>query len=123
MNPAEEYILYQPEPFRGILLHVKAVIESVIPEVDMKFKWNIPCFYAGKKPICYVNAVKKKGYVDVAFWNSAHLTKHLELMVTEERKVVRSLRYRSLKEIDDDVLVDVLEEAYSRKDKGFYKRD
>lgn len=123
MNPAEEYILNQPEPYRSILLHVKAVIESVIPDVDMKYKWRIPCFYAGKKPICYLNASHKGKFVDVAFWNSAHLTKHLEHMNCEKRKVVKSLRYSSLEAIDDTVLSEVIEEAYSRKDDGFYTKN
>ncbi|NNM17403.1 MAG: DUF1801 domain-containing protein [Croceitalea sp.] len=121
MNPSEEYILGQPEPFRSILLHVKATIETVIPEVDMKYKWGVPCFYAGKQPICYLNVSLKSNYVDVAFWNSAHLTKHLELMVTKDRKVVKSLRYSSLEEINDKVLSEVLKESYSLRAKGFYK--
>jgi len=123
MNPAEEYILSRKEPYRSILLHLKAVVESVIPEVIMKYKWNIPCFYAGNQPICYLNASYKGKFVDMAFWNSAHLTKHTELMVSEKRKVVKSLRYFSLEEIDDSVLVAVLEEAYSLKAKGFYKKN
>ena len=122
MNPAEEYILSQAEPRRSILLHVKAVIEAVIPNVDMKYKWGIPCFYSEKHPMCYLNAPPKKAYVDIAFWNSAHLTKHIELMVTENRKVVKSLRYTALEEINDDVLVAVLQEAFSLKHKGFYKK-
>lgn len=122
MNPAEDYIINQKEPFRSILLHLKAVIESVVPNVDMKYKWNIPCFYAGKQPICYLNVSPKKRYVDIAFWNSAHLTLHLDKMVTENRKVVKSLRYATLEEIDQEVLVDVLQECYAQKHKGFYKR-
>ncbi|MBW8242725.1 DUF1801 domain-containing protein [Muricauda oceani] len=122
MNPAEDYILNQKEPFRSILLHLKAVIESVVPDVDMKYKWSIPCFYAGKQPICYLNVSQKGKFVDIAFWNSAHLTLHLEKMVTENRKVVKSLRYFTLEEIDQEVLVDVLQECYSLKHKGFYKR-
>ncbi len=120
MNPAEDYILSQNEPYRSILLHLKATIEAVIPEVDLKYKWNIPCFYADKSPICYLNASPKKKFVDIAFWNSAHLTKHLDKMVTENRKVVKSLRYTTLEEIDDAILVAVLEEAYTLRRKGFY---
>lgn len=122
MNPAEEYILSREEPYRSILLHIKAVIEMVIPEVDMKYKWNIPCFYAGKQPICYLNASYKGKYVDVAFWNSSHLTKHIELMVSQDRKVVKSLRYTSLQEIDDVILAEVLKESYALKANGFYKK-
>lgn len=120
MNPAEEYILNQDEPFRSILLHLKATIEAIIPDVELKYKWNIPCFYVGKSPICYLNTQRKKKYVDIAFWNSAHLTKHLDKMVTENRKVVKSLRYCTLEEIDDEVLVTVLENAYAIRGNGFY---
>jgi len=67
MNPAENYILNQPEPFRSILLHVKSVIEYVIPEVELKYKWKIPCFYVDKSPICYLNVALKKNFVDVGW--------------------------------------------------------
>lgn len=122
MNPAEEYILNQYEPFRSILLHLKSVIEHVIPEVDIKYKWKIPCFYDGKRPICYLNVSQKKGYVDIAFWNSEYLTVHLEHLVSEKRKVVKSLRYTSLEEIDSTILTELLQNAHSLKEKGFYKR-
>ncbi|MEN1783657.1 MAG: DUF1801 domain-containing protein [Bacteroidota bacterium] len=123
MGPAEAYILNQNEPFRSILLYLQGVIQRELPEVTMRYKWRIPCFYAAEHPICYLNAVPKKGYVDVAFWNSAHLTKHIELMVGAHRKVVRSLRYSTLAEIDEIVLCEVLQEAYALKHKGFYKKD
>lgn len=122
MKPAEDYILNQPEPFRSILLHLQMVIENTIPQVELKYKWNIPCFYCGKSPICYMNASPKKNFVDLGFWNSAHLTKHLDKMISEKRKVVKSLRYTSLEKIDDNILIDVLENAYSVRIKGFYKK-
>ncbi|MGB3150977.1 MAG: DUF1801 domain-containing protein [Maribacter sp.] len=122
MKPAEKYILNQPEPYRSILLYLQVFIEHVIPEVDLKYKWNIPCFYVGKSPICYINVSHKKHYVDLGFWNSVHLTKHLDKMVSEKRKVVRSLRYATLEEIDDLVLEEVLKDAYSVRKNGFYKR-
>ncbi|MBU2899909.1 DUF1801 domain-containing protein [Maribacter dokdonensis] len=122
MNPAEHYIYNQPEPYKGILMHLQMMIETTLPGVELKFKWNIPCFYIGKSPICYLNANHKKKFVDIAFWNSAHLTKHLTVLVSENRKVVRSLRYTTLEEIDNDVLVDVLQDAYSVRKNGFYKQ-
>lgn len=122
MNPAEAYILSQREPYRSVLLHLKAVIEHTVPQVELKYKWNIPCFYVGKSPICYMNASPKKQYVDLGFWNSAHLTKHLDKMVSENRKVVRSLRYANLEEMDDTILKAVLQEAYAMRKQGFYKK-
>lgn len=123
MKPAEEYILNQPELYRSILLHLKMQIELTLPEVELKYKWNIPCFYIGKSPICYLNASHKKQFVDIAFWNSTHLTKHLNVLISEKRKVVRSLRYATLEEIDNNILTDVLKDAYSVRQNGFYKRE
>lgn len=122
MNPAEDYILNSAEPYRSILLHLQSVIENTLPHTDLKYKWKIPCFYFEKSPICYLNVSKKKNFVDVGFWNSALLTKHLDKMVAEKRKVVRSLRYASLEEIDDEVLIAVLEEAYSVRNGKFYTK-
>ncbi|WP_272023486.1 DUF1801 domain-containing protein [Olleya namhaensis] len=120
MNPAEDYILKQPEPYRSVLLHVQAVIKHTLPEVELKYKWRLPCFYIGKRPICYLN--KSKDYVDVGFWHSAYITKHLEHLITENRKVVKSLRYKTLEAIDNVVLVDILNEVYACKDASFYKK-
>ncbi len=122
MNPAENYIFNQPEPYKGILMHLQMMIETTLPDVEMKFKWNIPCCYIGKSPICYLNSNHKKKFVDIAFWNSAHLTKHLNVLISENRKVVRSLRYSTLEGIDNDILIDVLKDAYSVRKNGFYKQ-
>jgi len=123
MKPAEEYILSQPEPFRSILLHIQILIETSFPEVELQLKWKIPFYYLDNKPFCYLNPSKKKGFVDVAFWVSAHLTKYNEYLVSENRKVVNSLRYFKLEDINEDVLLSVLDGAHQLKEKGFYKRD
>lgn len=122
MNPAEDYIVNQPEPYRSILMHLQMLIETTLPEVELKFKWNVPCFYIAKSPICYMNVSHKKKFVDLGFWNSAYLTKHLDILVSEKRKVVRSLRYSTLEEIDNKIFTDVLKNAYAVRQNGFYKQ-
>jgi len=117
MNPAENYILSQPEPYRSILLHLQSVIEQTVPEVDLKFKYKIPFYYLQGRPYCYLN--QSKNYVDLGFWNAAHLTVHLEHMTTAGRKIMRSLRYTSLEEIDHTILKEVLKDAYKVKDQKF----
>lgn len=119
MNPSEEYILNQPEPFRSILLHLQSVIEMTIAEVDLKYRYRIPFYYVDGRPFCYLN--QSKDYVDVGFWNATHLTKNIELMTTAGRKMMKSLRYNSLEEINDTILIEVLQDANSVKDKKFYK--
>ncbi|MBP2832195.1 DUF1801 domain-containing protein [Aquimarina sp. U1-2] len=116
MNPAEAYIVKQQEPFQSILLHLQVIIETSLPEVTLLYKWKLPFYYEGKYPICYLNVTK--GYVDVGFWAAQHFTKHLEYLQSDNRKFVRSLRYRTLEEINDQILSEVLKEAYHfRKEK------
>jgi len=121
MNPAENYILNQEEPFRNMLLHLQSVIERTVPHASLKFKWKLPCYYVNDSPFCYLNVSVKKRYVDVGFWRSNHLTKHADKMTMEGRKMIKSLRYNNLEEIDETVLKEVLAEAYSVKDKKFWK--
>ena len=117
MNPSEEYILNQQEPFRSILLHLQSIIEHTGPEVDLKYKYKIPFYYSDGRPYCYLN--QSKDYVDLGFWNASLLTRNIEHLTTAGRKTMKSLRYTSLEDINDKVLIEILQEAYNVKDKKF----
>ncbi|WP_394747069.1 DUF1801 domain-containing protein [Spongiimicrobium salis] len=119
MNPAEAYILNQEEPYRSILMHLQAVIERELVGMELKYKYKIPFYYVNGRPFCYLN--QSKNYVDVGFWNAAHLSVYPEHLVSDGRKVMRSLRYKSLEEINHTVLTAVLQDAYTMKDKKFWK--
>lgn len=114
MKPAEIYILNKPEPLKSILLHLQVLIEKAFPRVVLKFKWKIPFYYLDNKPLCYLNA-SKKGYVDVAFYLSTDLDKYNEFLISEKRKVVKSIRYYTLEQINNEVLIYILIEAYKIK--------
>ncbi|WP_025742679.1 DUF1801 domain-containing protein [Aquimarina pacifica] len=114
MNPAEEYILNQSEPFKTILSHIQILIETSVPSVVLKYKYKIPFYYLFDKPFCYLNVTK--GYVDVGFWKANQINIHLDHLVTDGRKVMKSLRYRALEDIDNQVAIDILNEA-----KGLYE--
>ncbi|GGG54835.1 hypothetical protein GCM10010976_27190 [Bizionia arctica] len=101
-------------------MHLQVLIEHTLPSAELKYKWKLPCYYIGKRPICYIN--KSKDYVDVGFWHAAYLPKEFdEYLVSEKRKIVKSLRYKSLEEIDDQVLIAILKEVFLHKDKSFFK--
>lgn len=108
MNPAEAYILKQEEPYKSILLQLQSIIEAVLPEHKLLFKWRIPFYYNNDLPVCYFN--KSKDYVDLAFWHGDKLTAHRKHFVTENRKSVTSLRYKSVEEIHDEVIMYVIKE-------------
>ncbi len=117
MNPAEAYILNKPEPFRSMLLEIQVYIEQTLPDYDLKFKWKLPIYYSEGCPICYLNVTK--GYVDVCFWARNAFNIHLDLLIAEKRKFVKSLRYYVPEDINGTILTECLEEAYRTRTKGF----
>ncbi|WP_299220081.1 DUF1801 domain-containing protein [uncultured Aquimarina sp.] len=117
MKPAEEYILKQPEPFKSMLLHLQVVIETTLPEVELLFKWRVPFYYVGKSPICYLNVTR--GYVDVGFWGAQYFTDYVDKLETDKRKYVKSLRYRKPEEIEEEIFVEILKQAYTYRNEKF----
>lgn len=113
MNPAATYILKQPEPYKSILLQLQIVIEHVFPEIELKYKYRIPFYYFKGKPFCYFNASHKKQYVDVGIVKGKQISIHIEHLVTEKRKIMASLRYKTVAEIDNEILIEVLKNAAS----------
>jgi len=113
VNPAENYILNQPEPYQSILLHLQVIIESALPEVQLLYKYKIPFYYIKKKPFCYLNASHKKQFVDLGFWKGNQIQIHQEHLVTENRKMMVSLRYQQLEDINEAILIEVLKKAAS----------
>lgn len=111
MNPAEQYILNQPEPFRAILLHLQILVAHTLPEIELKYKYKIPFYYYKGKPFCYFNASHKKQFVDVGFVKGTLIKAHQEYQITEKRKKMMSLRYTSLDAINDEIFIDVLKAA------------
>lgn len=114
MKPTELYILNQPEKYRSILLHIIAVVNHTLPEATLEYKWGIPYFYYKQKPFCYLNASHKHQFVDVGFAKGFQLkTQQQQLIADKGRNTIKSLRYYSLEHINQQVLVDVIEEAKS----------
>ena len=113
MNPAEDYILKQPEPYRSILLHLQVVVEHTISIAELKYKWGLPFYYVNGKPFCYFNASHKGQFVDIAFVKGNQINVFKSHHVTEKRKKMMSLRYQSLEEVNDAVIIAILQEAYS----------
>lgn len=111
MKPVDLYLFNQPEPYRNILLHIIAVVQHTIPEATLEYKWKIPFFYYRKKPFCFLNASHKGGFVDVAFSKGYQLQNNLEVLIGEKRNTYKSIRYFSLEEIDNGILVSVINEA------------
>jgi len=74
VNPAENYILSKPEPWRSILMELQAIIKHTLPEVEEQFKWHLPFYKVDKKMCCFLNF--RKTFVDVGFINGIDINMH-----------------------------------------------
>ena len=110
MNPALEYIDKSPEPYRSIMLHLQVIIETHFPKLQLKYKWSLPFYYIGDKTMfCFLNY--RKTFVDLGMTHAIKLSnKHQALVAGEGRKMLRSLRFKTVDDIDDEILIETLEE-------------
>ncbi len=113
MKPTAIFILEQEENYQMMMLHVLAVVEKELPNHELLLKWGIPFVYYKKNPFCYLLPNSKKGFLDVGFSKGFQLKRNQEVLIDEKRNTVKSLRYFSIDEIENKVLIDVIQEAKS----------
>ncbi|MBT8318148.1 MAG: DUF1801 domain-containing protein [Lutibacter sp.] len=112
MNPVEQYILNQEEPYQSIMLYVRGVIRKTLPNIEEKFSYNIPLFNLNNKPMLYLNVLKGTNFVDIAFVQGILLKeKYPQLKNENKRKQVRSLQVKSLESFDELQFIELLKDA------------
>lgn len=107
MHPAEAYMLKQDQPYKSILLQLQSIVKAVAPNAELLFKWRIPFYYCNGIPICFLN--QSKDYVDLGFWHFEKMDEFTQHFVATNRKHIRSLRFKTLDDINDDVVVYVIQ--------------
>lgn len=113
MNPAGAYILKQEEPFKSILLQLQTIVEAVAPNAELLYKWRMPYYYCNGIPLCFLN--QSKDYVDLGFWHYDQMEKYTAHFVVSNRKFMRSLRYKSIEDINEDVIIYVIKKQLEIK--------
>lgn len=112
MNPIEQHIYSQKEPYQSIMLYVRSVILKTIPAVEEKYSYSIPFFNVFNKPMLYLNVLKGTNFVDVAFVQGIILEeKYPQLQNYNNRKQVRSIQVKSLEDFDELMFVQLLKDA------------
>lgn len=109
MEDVEEFIedIFS-DNVRAILYRLVDLIELNLPEVNARIKHKIP-FFAYKKDICYLNPQKEK--VVLGFVKGALLADSQRKLVAKDRKQIRQLVFRTVDEIDDQLVSELLQEA------------
>lgn len=109
LNPTENYILNQQEPYQSIMLYIRSVILKTLPNVVEKYNYKIPFYHYNKKPMCYLNILKGTNYVDVAFVQGLFLQNEFpQLKDDRNRKQVRSIQVKILEDFDELLFVELL---------------
>ncbi len=112
MNPVDQYLFSQKEPYQSILLYVRSVIIKTLPKIEEKYNYKVPFYHHNKKPLCYLIILKRTNYVDIAFVQGIFLqNKFPQLKNYNKRKQVRSLQIKSLENFDEFMFKELLKEA------------
>jgi hypothetical protein len=111
MKLTDDYIYRQSEKHQSIILYLIDVVNQTIPDAILLFRWGIPYFYYQKKPFCYLAPNHKKGFVDLGFAKGFKLQNHQDVLVSENRNTVKSLRYFNINSVEHEVLTAVISEA------------
>ncbi|MCB0439145.1 MAG: DUF1801 domain-containing protein [Mangrovimonas sp.] len=115
MKPVDNYFFNQKEPYQSIMLYVRGVILKTLPDVVERYSYKIPFYNIGKKPMLYLNILKGRNYVDVAFVQGILLEEKFPVLKNDnKRKQVRSLQVKSLEDFDELEFVELLKEAKSQ---------
>ncbi len=119
MNPIEQYILTQQDPYQSIMLYVRSVILKNFPEIKEKYSFKIPFFNYKNKPLLYLNILKGTNYVDVAFVQGILFEeKYPMLKDNNNRKQVRSLQLKTLEDLDEKMFLNLLKDAMASLDRS-----
>ena len=112
MKPVDEYFLNQKEPYQSIMLYVRSVILNTLPEVEERYSYKIPFYNCHNKPMIYLNILKGKNYVDVAFVQGILLEKDFPVLKNDnKRKQVRSIQLKTLEDLDQENFIELLHKA------------
>ena len=113
MNPAENYILLKPEPYRSLLLDLQVLIEHTVPEAVLLYKWHLPFYYLNGKMFCFLNF--RKTFVELSFPKGVLLDDHNhQLTAGENRKNLRSLCYYKVEDIDAEIVIGFLKQLKNK---------
>ena len=112
MKPVDEYFINQKEPYQSIMLYVRSIILNTLPEVEEKYRYRIPFYNRGKKPMIYLNILKGKDFVDVAFVQGILLENQFPVLKNDnKRKQVRSIQLKTIEDLDHENFIELLHAA------------
>ena len=99
----EKYIEKQSSPQKEILMRLRSILHSTLPDSDEKMRWGVPTFGDGK---FYIVALKD--HVNLGFAIKG-LSKEDIKLFERTGKTMKHIKIHSLEDIDENKLVELIE--------------
>lgn len=108
MKTVEHYILGLDGQKKAIVSFLHAYFTEHF-DLQPKISWNIPVYYR-KNIICYLNPIKDDG-IELAFYRGLELSNDHQLLDSKGRKMVAGIDFYDLKDIDEELINEIINEA------------
>ena len=112
-----EYIDSLPSPQKEICQSLRELILENFPQMREEFKWNYPAYYYHGKRICLISGFQD--HVTVELFYGAHL-EDVQERIVGVGKNTRHMKLQSLKDIDTNYFVDLLQQSIELSQAGHY---
>lgn len=93
---------------RQLAFHLQGLIMAAAPGMEESLSYKIP-FFSRHKKICYLSHNKEGMYL--GFLKGHQMSLANGLLSMQGRKQVASVSYRSVEDVDESMLYEVLQEA------------
>jgi hypothetical protein len=108
-----DYLSRAEETAAGILHTLRTIILDFDPRIEEEFKWGNPCYsYLGI--MVYLRAFKN--HATLGFFNGNEIPDPEGRLEGAENPKMRSIRYRNVEDIDEDIVREYLSRAMRAKE-------
>jgi hypothetical protein len=105
----DEYIENQESPQKEICRRLREIVLKTLPNIEEEMKWGVPSYAKGTFYI-----VTLKDHVNLGF-SMKGLSKEEQERFEGSGKTMKTIRVSSIKEINEDQLVEMLRLVHERK--------
>ncbi|MDF1698807.1 MAG: DUF5655 domain-containing protein [Saprospiraceae bacterium] len=120
MTPVDQYIYSKPPDLRDLLDFLNVYILAFNEGFNVSLKWSVP-YYKLNNLLCYVNVVKGNK-VELNFSKASLFQEELKgILEFRGRTVIGGVGYRSLEDVEEEILEILLLEAIRIDQQGIIR--
>ena len=108
----DDYIEKQKSPQKEICLKLRGIVFRTFPCIEEEMKWGVPTYARGKYYL-----VALKDHVNLRF-SLKSLSKEEQKRFEGSGKTMKHVKIRSLKEIDEGRIVELLKLVWEKQEEG-----